>query len=544
MAGKQIIINCEQLESRVALLRNGRLEDYEIERKSNEVMPGSIYLGKIVNLEPSLEAAFVDIGCEKNAFLHYKDMLPASDDQFERIEKKVEEEKKVKKRKSRFSEKLRALITRKKNDKDSLKKQEIQRRNKKITVRDIPNLFPVGTRLLIQVTKGPIGTKGPRVSTNITIPGRYLVLLPYSDHVGLSTKISDKKERERLRGILKELDIPEGIGLICRTVAEGRKKVFFQRDLDMLLELWHQVEVAMETPNKPKLVYREPTLVERTARDLLTDDINEIIIDSGEDFKHLQEFLTKIMGPKFSEKIKYYRRAKPIFEQYNVKKQIQAIFQRTVNLPSGGYLCIDETEALIAIDINTGRGRNYKGQPEAILETNLEAAEEIARQLRLRNIGGLVVIDFIDMRKQKDREKVARLMRKLTKEDKARTKILPISRLGLMEMTRQREHESLKDAVYDLCPYCNGGGRIKSAISMSVEIQRSLQEVLRRHRREKDFAVQIMMHPTILERLKNKDRDILLSMENEYGKNLTFRADDSLHHEDFKIINPTTQKVY
>ena len=542
---KQIILNCEELENRSALLCDGRLEEYELERPANEIFAGSIYLGRITRLEPSLEAAFVDIGAEKNAFLHYRDMLPASYDILEDVRKaesgEPEEQKKGKAGKllSKFAGKIRSIIG--KADKGRrLKEIEEKLHSGKIKVEDIPKVFPCGSELLVQVTKGPIGTKGARLTTNITIPGRYLVLLPYSKHIGLSSKIEDNKERSRLRRILTDLDIPDNMGVICRTVGEGKKEEYFQRDLDMLLEVWHNVEMALIQPKAPALVYAEPTMLERTVRDLLTDDIDEIVVDDPARYSEMKANVEKFVGDDFQTKLVLYNRPEPVFDHYKITKQVAEIFNRIVNLPSGGYLCIDETEALIAIDINSGKSKSGKEAPEMILATNLEAAEEIARQMRLRNIGGQVVIDFIDMTHQRDRDTVFRAMERHLRNDKARTKVLPISRFGLMELTRQREHESVKDTVYDLCPYCNGSGHVKSAISMSVEIQRSLKEILKRKRRNKDFAVRVIMHPSIMARLKNNDADLLRELQNVYGKDLQFRADPTIHIEDFKLVDPET----
>lgn len=536
---KQIILNCEELETRSALLIGGRLEEYALERPSDEIVSGSIYLGRIVRLEPSLEAAFVDIGAEKNAFLHYKDMLPASYDILEDV-RKAEEDEPPKKKKflGSIAKKIRSLIGR--ADKTQrLKELEEKLHSGKIRVADIPKLFPAGSELLVQVTKGPIGTKGARVTTNITIAGRYLVLLPYSRHIGLSSRIEDRKERDRLRKILSGLDLPDSMGLICRTVGEGRKAVFFRRDLDMLLEIWNKVETCLEQPKAPALVCPEPTLLERTVRDLLTDDIDEIIVDDPEKHAFLKETLARFVGSDFQTRLTLHNRAEPVFDRYKVTGQVAGIFNRIADLPGGGYLCIDETEALIAVDVNSGKSRGGREAPEMILATNLEAAEEIARQMRLRNIGGQIVIDFIDMNTQKDRDTVFRAMQKFLQNDKARTKVLPISRFGLMELTRQREHESVKDAVYDLCPYCGGSGHVKSAISMSVEIQRALKETLKRRRGRKG-GLRVVMHPTILARLRNDDAALLQELENEYGKDLQFRADPTIHIEDFKLLDPET----
>ncbi|MCF6177187.1 MAG: Rne/Rng family ribonuclease [Victivallaceae bacterium] len=535
---RQIILSCEKLETRFALLNNQRLEEYNIERPGDETSVGSVYIGKIVNLEPSLQAAFVDLGTGKNAFLHYWDMIPASQEKLDKMAN-IPVNKAEKKKSTGISEKLRQLLSRKNHKQPTIMEREQKRRRQKIDIKDIPELFPEGTELLVQVTKGPIGTKGPRVTTNISIAGRFLVMMPYSEHIGLSSKIDNSQERNRLRKILSELDVPDGMGLICRTVGEGRKSVFFKRDMDMLLDYWHHIEESMENPVVPSAVYSEPNLLERTIRDFMTEDIDEIIVDDSKSYRQIYQALNKFGGKKLSNRVYQYNRAQPIFEYYKIKSQVNAIFNREVQMPSGGYICIDETEALIAIDVNSGKNRSAKDQPETIIATNLEAAEEVARQLRLRNIGGLVVIDFIDMRYAKDRDAVFKLMRKLVKSDRAKTRLLPISRLGLMEMTRQREYESLKDTVYASCPYCSGTGKVKSSMSMSVEIQRRLNEIMKRNQ-SKDISFRIFMHPTVLARMKNADARLMGELEDKYGKNLSFRADTTMHRENFKIVDPDT----
>ncbi len=543
---KQIIFNTEQLETSCALLSDGKLEEYHIERSYEGATVGSVYLGKIVNLEPSLQAAFVDIGVGKNAFLHYWDMIPATYDLDADEMSPIADEAIAddgKKKRNSFSDRLRALIRNSAKRSKQLRENEKHRRKRKITVKEIPEIFKPGMELLVQVVKGPIGTKGARVSTNLSIPGRYLVLLPYSDHIGLSTKIESNGERNRLRKILKGLDVPEGMGLICRTVGEGSKAVYFQNDLDLLLDTWHKVEEALEKPQVPAVVYSEPTLMERSIRDIMTEDIDEIVVNSPESYAEITESLKKFGGKRLASKVKLYKKASPIFEAYNVQSQIEDIFKRVVPLPGGGYICIDETEALIAIDVNTGKGGSKRtgDQPEVILHTNLEAAQAVARQLRLRNIGGQVVIDFIDMRSAQDRETVYKTMKKLVKSDRAKTHLLPLSRLGLMEMTRQREHESLKDTIYIPCPYCHGSGHIKSELTMSVEIQRRLNTVLRSN---KGKEVRVIMHPEILNRLRTEDASLMTELEKRYGKALSFRADDSVHHEEFKLVNPVNGAEY
>ena len=501
-----IVINSENLETRVALLHDNSLEEYQVERKRSNNIVGSVFLGKIVNIQLSLRAVFVDIGLAKNAFMHFSDMLPAS----------YEEQN------------LRTV-----DDKEN----HVQKR---INVKDIPSLFPLGSTLYVQVTKGPIGTKGPRVTTNISLPGRYLVLLPYSDHIGISKRITDSKERDRLRKIMSSMDIPKGMGCICRTVGEGRKSVFFKHDLNMLMESWNNVENLKKESKKPRIGYKALSLLEKSLRDFLTEEIDEVIIDDKNDFYFVRDYILKVAGKQMMKRIKLYQKASPIFEYYGIKDMIERVLDRQVYLPSGGYICIDETEALIAVDVNTGSSKSNGNMKDVILITNLEAGDQIARQLRLRNMGGLVVIDFIDMSSFADREKVLRRMRKQLKNDRAKTRVLPISNLGLMQMTRQRDQESLLDRVYDPCPYCNGRGKVKSPLTISVEIQRHLKEVLNRKQWDKDIEVRIVMNPSVLARLKNEDELFLRELENKYGKDLTFRGDSDIHIEEFQILDAKT----
>ena len=501
-----IVINSEKQETRVALLNNNCLEEYQVERKKTDNIVGSVFLGKIVAIQHSLCAVFVDIGLVKHAFMHFSDMIPAS---YEEI---------------------------------SVSTTGTSSNAPKVNLDDIPKLFPVGSTLFVQITKGPIGTKGPQATTNISIPGRYLVLLPYSDHLGISKRIEDSKERVRLRNIMSNLDVPEGMGCICRTVGEGRKSIFFKRDLNMLLEYWHKMEKAKKISKTPRLVYKELSLLEKSMRDFLTEDIDEVIIDDESDFLYIKDFMSHLVGGEMIRRIKLYKKVSPIFEYYGIMGKIARIFERQVPLPSGGYICIDETEALIAVDVNTGSSKSDGNMDEMILATNLEATDELARQLRLRNIGGLLVIDFIDMSNFHDNDKVLRRMRKQLKNDRAKTRILPISHLGLMQMTRQRDQESLLDKVYAPCPYCNGRGKIKSPLTTSVEIQRLLKEILKRKQLDKELKIRVIMNPSVLARLKNEDAVFLRELEEKYGKDLSFRGEPGVHIEEFRIIDAKTDK--
>ncbi len=512
---RELIINSEPLEKRVALLVDGRLEKFEIERESDNRMVGGIFKGRIKNLDPGLKAAFVDIGYSKNAFLHYWDMLPAATDS------SVE-------------------VVRVNRKRDAQPKGEV-------TVKDIPSLYPPGTDIVIQVTKGPIGSKGPRTTTNLSIPGRYLILTPYSDGCGISRKIEDNNERRRLKQLINELTIPEGMGVIVRTAGEGKKSRYFVRDLHILLKKWEEIAKKMQNERAPTCLYMEPDLVERTVRDFLTEEVDRVLIDNKADHERTQELVSQI-SKRSRSRIALYNDSIPIFERFNIERQIEQTGQRKVPLPSGGEIVIDETEALIAVDVNTGSHKNKAGdEKNTIYAVNLEAAREIARQIRLRNLGGLIIIDFIDMKERRHRNAVYEKMVELMATDKARNHILPISQLGIMQMTRQRQQESLWSNLYTDCPYCRGRGIVKSATTMSVELQRRLSSVARRLQLRndgKEYSLRVLVHPSILERLRSEDADLLVRMEKSYSVKLAFRADPAYHVEHFKIINSDTGEEY
>jgi ribonuclease G len=501
--GNKLVINSERLERRVALLENGVLEEYSIERESDRNMVGSIFKGRVKNIEHGLKAMFVDIGFEKNAFLHFADALPAA------LDSGIEQVERTRDRKN----------------------------EKRITARDVPSIYPVGSEVLVQVNKGPISTKGPRITTNISLAGRYLVLMPFSDQCGISRKIESPKERDRLRKILRDLDLPEGLGVIIRTAGEGQRARYFVRDFGLLLEQWRSIEKAMKEKPAPACVFQEPDLIERTVRDFLTDEIDEVVCDDDASVKRMAELVGQI-SRRAKGRITHYTGTQPIFEAYNVQKQIDDAFHRQVWLPCGGYIVIDETEALIAVDVNTGRNKGAKDVEKTMLTTNLEAVDEMARQMRLRNIGGLIIGDFIDMKSRKDQQAVYQRMKDRLKRDKAKTHVLPISPLGLMEMTRQRAQESISGAVYEPCPYCHGRGKVKSSMTMSVELQRALHMTLRRY--PDVHELKVVVNPHVLQRLRSEDEELLIEIERKYAGRLTFRGDPAYHHERFTILEGVT----
>ena len=506
----QIIINAERLETRVAVLQDNQLTDFFIERPSEERIVGSIFKGRIQNLEDNLQAAFVDIGLKKNAFIHYWDMIPEDSLRLEAAE---------------------GLDT---------ETNRPQGRRGQDLAAEIHRRYPIGSEIVIQITKGAIGTKGPRATANLSIPGRYLVMLPGSSLKGVSRRIEQKEERERLKKILARLPIPPNVGIIVRTAGSGVRPTAFVRDLRALLDIWRQIEQGIREQPAPCRLYQEPDLIERTIRDALTEDIDRIVVDSREEYERIRELVSRL-SRKARNAVKLYEGEQPIFEYFDVERQIENSFRRKVWLKSGAYIVVDETEALVAIDVNTGRFKGTGNQDDAILQVNLEAAEEIARQLRMRNVGGLVVIDFIDMKSRKHQQQVYRKMKELMRNDRARTNVLPISPLGLMEMTRQRSDESIRDTALVNCPYCRGRGKVKSTLSMSVEIQRHIRSILRRRRQQGlPMQLRIVVNPIVLERLRREDEAVLLELEKQFGARLGFVGDPTYHVEDFSIQGADT----
>ena len=509
---RELVINAETLEKRVALLTNGVLDKFEIEHKGENRMVGAIFKGRVQNLEGGLKAAFVDIGQPKNAFLHYWDMLPAANDsqvEFIRDNESAEQ----KQRKARYQAK------------------------------DIPQLFPAGSDIVIQVVKDQIGTKGPRSTTNIALPGRYLVLMPFSGACGVSRKIEDPSERERLKDILRSLTIPEGMGVIIRTAGEGKQARWFVRDLHMLLKRWQAIVEKINAPDRrPVLLYQEPGLIERTVRDFLTEEVDRILVDNPEDFKLVQDLVGEV-SPRSRSRVEMYADPIPVFERYNIERQIEQLFQRRVPLPSGGEIVIDETEALTAIDVNTGGHRGKDGAKDGnfITQANLEAVTEAARQIKLRNLGGLIMIDTIDMKNPKDRKKVFDTLRDAMEDDRAKHQILPISQLGVLQMTRQRHTESNTTSMYTACPHCQGRGIVKNPRTVSVEIQRKLLSVIRRLREsagpEKEIEINILLHPVNLERIITEDREFFRDLMKSCKVRLGTKPDPTYSIEAFKLFD-------
>ncbi len=489
-----MLINVKQSEEcRIAVVEDGQLEELTIERASAENWTGNIYKGRIVNLESSIQAAFVDFGVGRNGFLHISDVEP----QYFR-QGGYDPDKPIEPANPPRGDSADRRPRRKPRPGDRPRiKPPIQ------------EIFKRGDEVLVQVIKEGIGNKGPTLSTYISIPGRYLVLMPALGRVGVSRKIEDEADRRRLRKILLELNPPKGLGFIVRTAGSERSKDELSRDLTYLSRLWNVISNRVKNSPAPVGVYEESDMIIRTIRDVFSDDIDAMYIDEPEAFQRARDFLQFVM-PECVDRLHLYEGEQPLFHKYQLDKEIAQISSRTVPLKNGGSIVIDTTEALVAIDVNSGSFRTNGTAEDSAYQLNMIAAREIARQLRLRDLGGVIVNDFIDMRKERNRRNVERVLRDAVERDRARTKILRTSPFGLIEMTRQRIRPSLKRSVFKDCPCCDGRAVVKTAESMSIEVIRKLmlaQEDTRVSR------VSIRVNDEVAAYLNNKKRRELASLE-------------------------------
>jgi len=528
---REIIINAEKLETRVAVLENGRLEDFQVEHPTDERLVGSIYKGRIQNLQDDLQAAFVNIGMRKNAFLHYWDMNPNDDSLLDDDDSDDDSDEG--------------------GGKGGRNGGKKNRGSKRLTNEEIAQRYPAGAVVTVQVSKGPIGTKGPRITAALSIPGRYLVLMPGNGAAGgaplrgVSRKIGDGEERKRLKKILDRLQklIPKDCGLVVRTAGQGVTHTAFVRDLRVLLASYEDMKQSLKDLPAPCCVYEEPDLVMRVVRDWMTEDVDRIVVDDPVVYERVRKECARI-SRHARNVVQHYDGHYPIFDHYGVEQQIEEAFRRKVPLKSGGYLVIDETEALIAVDVNTGRHKGKGSQEDAILEVNLEAVDEVARQLRIRNIGGLVVLDLIDMKSRKHQQQVCRALKSACRRDRARTNVTPISELGLLEMTRQRFEQSLLSQMHNACPHCHGHGTIKSPLQLSVDIQRrlrSLTALLTQEKKETDL--QICVHPSVLDRIRTADEGIIRDIQSGYKARLSFKSEPLRQAESFAIVDASSGQV-
>ncbi|MEB2308717.1 MAG: Rne/Rng family ribonuclease [Candidatus Brocadiaceae bacterium] len=502
---KKMLINAvEPEECRIAILENNILEELYIERSSRGQIAGNIYKGRVVNIEPSIEAAFVDIGLKKNGFLHASDVLIPSENGSQS------------------------------SDTDAHGKPHRE-------FRKIRDLLHPGKEVLVQVTKESIGTKGPSLTTYISLPGRFLVLTPDVPRHGVSRKIASDEERLRLKKILAGLTPPANIGFIIRTAGEQQTKKEIHKDFHYLLKLWKNIEKQTKDVKAPATIYQESDLVIRAIRDIFSTNIQEIIVDTEAVYGRTRDFLRMIM-PKSEKLLTLYSEDKPLFHKYNIEQEIEAINCRKIRLPRGGSIVIEQTEALVAIDVNSGKFKEECDPEETAFKTNLKAAKEIARQIRLRDLGGVIVIDFIDMRTESHIHAIEKVVTDALKRDKARTKMLKMSKFGTIELTRQRIRSSLRDVLFEECKFCGGTGYAKTVESLCLNVMRDLKFAIHSSQIAK---IEIAANPAVANYLQNQKRKQMIEIEESYNKKIHIFS--TANHEfgkiDIRYLNQKDEPV-
>lgn len=518
---KELVINYEAHEARVALLENGTIVELFIERGDETSITGNIYKGRIQRVLPGMQAAFVDIGLNQAAFLYVDDIIDQTVvdmasyfemengfDPKENSDEKVLESKLI----------------------ESSGASEPQKTDKSHDI-NIGELIKEGQHLLVQVAKSPIGSKGPRVTTHLSFPGRYVVLMPYVDHIGISRKIVNEVERNRLKDLILSFR-KNKCGYILRTAAEGIDIDRLEKEIVFLTKTWEDVKMRNKEKSASALIYRDLSITFRAVRDLLTDDADKLIIDSEYEYERVQNFLSKYM-PDSNFSIELYKDKEPIFDAYNLEADIERALKKRVWLKSGGYIIIEQTEALVAIDVNTGRYVGGYNFDETVLKTNLEAVKEIAYQIRLRNIGGIIIIDFIDMKKELHKERVMNQLTEEMKKDKSQINILPLSELGLAQITRKRTRKNLKKTLNEPCFYCGGDGMLLSGKSICHKIYRDLISEANDMMGNR-FTIKV--HSEIARLLHGEEKHLINSLEKKFKKPIAIYPDTNYHMEEYHIF--------
>ena len=536
---REILINGGPRETRVAILEDDRLVELLVDRADQRRMVGDIYLGRVDAVLPGIQAAFVDIGQEKSAFLHASDLLEPDEDEEPEDEEdeQPDQESAVALTAGESVEPAEPVVERRKerrgngSGKPEARQREVSSRRQ---LPDIAEILKKGQTLPVQVTKEPISTKGCRVTAQISLPGRFLVYMPYASRVGVSRKIESREQRARLREMVTRLLPEDAGGVIVRTVAEEVTEEHFKREIDALLNQWRKVKRKQLYVRKaPALLQREASLTRGLIRDVFSDKVDALHVDSKEIHHEVEQYLDGV-DPELMSRVHLYEEPLPLFDKYDIETEIKSLFRSRVDLPTGGSLVIQPTEALVSIDVNTGRYTGKKDPEKTILRTNLEAAREIARQLRLRDLGGIIVCDFIDMESRGNRDRVLQELRLHLGRDRARTKALAVSDLGLVEMTRQRIRASLYASMTTDCPTCSGSGRVFRPEVVTRRLERTLRRVGHEHR-EKSLSVRI--HPEVALYLLEEEPKLLATLAKANGLELDVRDDPMMHLDEFRLMS-------
>jgi ribonuclease G len=498
----EILLNIESKETRYAYLKHGQLHDLVFDRKKSRQITGNIYRGKVTNILHNIQSAFIDINEGENGFIHISDILE---------------------NRKKFEEMF---------DMDFDLELKQPKGEDPLSTKEISQLLKNDQPVLVQVVKEPIGTKGARLTSNISIAGRYLVLLPNNPHRGVSRKIEDKSSREKLKKVIRSFEMPQDMGLICRTASASATTDQLIDEATELLQNWQSIVEKFNCATRPALLFEESDLIKRVVTTCVDKKIDRLLIDDHATYQRCKSLYQKFMD-EHPLKIELYRDKVPMFERFNVEREIDRAVRRKIWLGSGGYLFFDRTEAMHTIDVNSGRSQTNQASgdvEETLVRINLEAAEEIARQLRVRNVGGLVICDFIDMRSRKNQRRVLERLKECMKEDSAKCTILGMSEFGLVEMTRQRNRESLSQTIFTACPYCSASGLVKSHESVSVEIERALKKAIFCHNQ---FALKLIVHPELNKYLDSGDKDYYSQLAGKSNAHIEFAVNDNLHLNEF-----------
>lgn len=497
---REILINANPRETRVAILEDDQLVELLVDRPDARRMVGDIYLGRVEAILPGIQAAFVDIGTEKSAFLHASDLVFPDDSADD--------------------------------DDDADDDEESSKRRRESKAPAIQDLLKMRQEILVQVSKEPISTKGPRVTAQISLAGRFLVYMPDADRVGVSRKIGDRETRKRLRAEVEELLPKDSGGVIVRTVGEDVTRETLERELNTLIGQWKKIKRKTQFVRAPNLVHRETSLTRGLMRDVFSTKVEQVTVDSKQVYNEITEYL-KGIAPELIDRIKLYEEPMPLFDHANIEQELRDLFKRRCDLPSGGYLIIEQTEALVSVDINSGRYTGKKDPEKTILRTNLEAAREVARQARLRDLGGIIVCDFIDMETKANRDKVVQELRTHLGRDRARTKAYAVSELGLIEMTRQRVRQSHFQNMTEACPTCHGTGRVFTAETITRRVERAVRKAGLEGRKD---PLLIRIHPDVAMYVLEHEKDLVKKLEKAVGFTLELRDDPLLKPDDFKLV--------
>jgi ribonuclease G len=501
---REILINANPRETRVAIIEDGQLAELLVDRPESRRMVGDIYIGKVEAILPGIQAAFVDIGTDKSAFLHASDLVDPEEEEGddEDDDEEEDEERPAGKR---------------------------RRGGKELQVQDV---LKRGQEIIVQVTKEPISTKGPRVTAQISLAGRFLVFIPTSSRVGVSRKIGDRAERQRLRAQVQGVLPPNSGGVIVRTVGEDVTKDTFERELTSLISQWKRIKKKTHFVRAPAVVHRETSLARGLMRDVFSTKVETVTVDSKQVFNEITEYL-KGIAPELCDRVHLYEEQIPLFDKANIEQELRDLFKRRCDLPSGGYLIVEPTEALVSVDVNSGRYTGKKDPEKTILKTNLEAAHELARQIRLRDMGGIIVCDFIDMETKANRDRVLQELRQHLSRDRARTKAFQVSELGLVEMTRQRVRQSHLQAMTEACSTCHGTGRVFTAETVTRRVERSVRKLGMETRKD---PLVIRVHPEVAMYVLENEKDLVSKLEKAVGTSLELRDDPLLRPDEFKLV--------